>query len=98
MSKSSIPDTICAELPTQIHGPAHEYIRLMRSYLTETQLAFVSDQVEAMVQDGRASVLAYADLLRSMLAPEQRREVTLYLAGIYYDRGWISEGEIPDYA
>ena len=88
MSKSSPPDAICAERATQIHGPAHEYIRLMRSYLSEPQLIFVRDQIEARARDGRATVWGYADLVRSCLTIEQRREVALFLGPLFRARGW----------
>lgn len=90
MSKSSVPDAICADRATQIHGPAHEYIRLMRSYLSEPQLTFVRDQIEALARDGRATLLAYANLVRSCLTRHQRDEVVLFLGAVYENRGWAS--------
>lgn len=90
MSKSS-PLAICAEPPTQIFGPTHEYIRLMRSYLSEVQKTFVRDQIEAMAIDGRATLRAYADLVKSCLSVPQRREVVVYLSSLYADRGWMPQ-------
>lgn len=94
MSKSSHAAICAAEPPTQIHGPAHEYIRLMRSFLTDTQKAFVRDQIEALHRDNRASLLAYADLLRSCLSVSQRREVVVYLTSLYVERGWLPEAAL----
>lgn len=73
-----------------IRGPAHEYIRLLRSYLSEHQKAFVRDQIEARCLRGRnVSDLQYADICQSFLNADQRREVVSFLRALYERRGWL---------
>lgn len=73
-----------------LHGPAHEYTSLLRSHLSEIQLAWIRDQVEAMVRDGAATTAAYIELLCSLLTPDQMAKVVIALEAVYLDRGWIS--------
>jgi hypothetical protein len=63
----------------------------MRSYLTDLQKEFVREQIEALARDGKATLLAYANLVRSFLNVSQRREVVVYLTALYAERGWIPE-------
>jgi hypothetical protein len=73
-----------------IHGPAHEYVRLLRSYLSDAQCQFVRDQVEArLLHRQRVSIEDEADLMQSLLTAEQSEDVAHRLAQIYVERGWL---------
>jgi hypothetical protein len=74
-----------------LHGPAHEYVRLLRSCLSDVQCQFVRDQIEAsLLHQQRVSIDSEADLIQSLLTAEQSADVARRLALIYAERGWIA--------
>jgi hypothetical protein len=88
---SSQAGAICEPARSPIHGPAHEYLRLLRSYLTDDQKHFVRDQIEARALRGLPITdMDYADLMQVFLSYEQSREVATFLAELCVRRGWVS--------
>ncbi len=75
-----------------IHGPTHEYILLLRYFLTEGQLIFVSDQIEtASARFPQYSLGRYLDLLESLIAPDDWLAVVNALTKLYQERGWTTD-------
>lgn len=94
MSKPSAPllpaGAICEPTKTPIHGPAHEYIRLLRSYLSDAQKHFVRDQVEAQKLRGMpVTDTDYADLMQTLITPQQSEETVTFFAALCQRRGWL---------
>ena len=77
--------------PTQLLGPVHEYIRLMRSYLSDVQRVFVREQVEAeaLRHRGDVPIRFYVDLLQSLLSPAHKQETATFLESLCEEHGWI---------
>jgi hypothetical protein len=71
-----------------VGGPAFEYIRLMRSFLSRDTLRAVSDIVDDDWEQYACDVVKYTDLLQSYLSPVQRNAVSERLEAIYLQRGW----------